>query len=134
MSLRFLILPLLILVSVASAKEADCVVCGMKVKEGARVGFEAVHENKAIHFCSFACASAFHKKHPDSALRAFNYLGGEPVDAAKAFYLVKSKGLLKEVEFGMPPVVAAFSSKADAEGAAKRLGDGKVVQGLESVK
>ena len=115
----------------ASPETASCSVCGMEIKVDSKIGFEADFQGKHIHFCSFSCALRFHQKHTDVSLLGHDYISGTPLDTKESFFLVKSPNLLKELEFGMPPAVAVFSSESSAKKAQARLGDGQVAKGLE---
>ena len=117
---------------VSSAQDAlRCPVCGMDLKSST-VSFETTQNGKSAYTCSFACAHRYHRKHPEASLHIRDFTNGKRLDVNDAFFLVKSKNLLKEVEVLMPPAVIAFQTEGDAQKASKRLGDGTVVKGFDA--
>lgn len=119
----------------AAATEKNCAVCGMKTTTDAKTGFNSVKDGKPVYFCSFACAHRFHGSgaHKDAPLFAHDYKSGAEIDANKAYYLVKSKSIAKEIDFDMPPTVVAFSTEQAAKETQSRVKDGEVVKGFEAV-
>ena len=117
----------------AVSDTVSCAVCGMEAKRHSRIGFEATHEGKAIHFCSLSCALRFHEKHKDVPILGHNFENGERVDTKDAYFLVNSRKILKDLEFGMPPSVVLFSSNESAKRTQARVGDGQVVRGFGQV-
>ena len=117
----------------AEVKER-CPVCGMFTKEKSPTSFVVTHHGQPAHFCSFSCAVAFHRKSPEVPMTAFAYGTGTPVDAEKAFYLIKSGKLAEEFKFAMPPVVVAFASRAEAEKAKERVKEGEILEGFSAVQ
>ena len=111
-----------------------CAVCGMEMKPGARASFESIRNEKPVYLYSYSCAHAFHSKYPDAPLFAFDWDTGSKIDVKSASFLVKSKNVLKELEFGMAPTVVAFSSEALAKKHHDRLKDGEVVKGYEALE
>src|SRR5476651_1678152 len=95
----------LFLIFSATAMAADCPVCGMHFKDGAKTSYETVKDGKPVHVCSFSCARRVHKKMPEAPLKAVDFETGASVDANSAWFLVKSKKCLKELDFDMPPSV-----------------------------
>lgn len=124
----------LLSLSASAATTFKCLACGMDVAQGAKGGFESKKEQKPVHLCSFACAQAFHKRAPETPLFAYDFSTGNQVDVKLAYFLVKSKNILKEVEFGMPPFVAAFSDEISAKKTQTRLKDAEVVKGYEALE
>jgi YHS domain-containing protein len=118
----------------AFAAQLDCPVCGMHFKEDAKTSFESVRDGKPIHLCSFSCARRVHKKTPAAALKARDFETGAALDARTAWFLVKSKNVLKELDFDMPPSIVAFATEDAAKKARARLKDGEVVKGFDAVE
>ena len=106
----------------------------MDVKAESKIKFETIQKEKKVSFCSFSCAVQFHQKYPNSKISTTDYLYQKPIDAAQGFYLVRSKRLLKEFEFDMPPTVAVFATREDAETTQKKLGDGKILSGFDAAE
>lgn len=113
---------------------STCPVCGMEVKPESRTQFEMSHSKDTKHFCSLSCVETYSKKYSTEPVYLFDYETGEKIPAAGAYFLARSEKLLKELEFEMPPTVVGFKRKESAEKHQKRLGDGKVIQGFESLK
>ncbi|MBI4403782.1 MAG: nitrous oxide reductase accessory protein NosL [Deltaproteobacteria bacterium] len=111
-----------------------CVICGMEIKKDAKIIFESVRDGKPIHFCSFSCVHSFHSKYRDAPVFVYDFNSGKKVNAQSAFFIVKSKNILKELEFGMPPAVVAFLDEASARKVQVRLKDGEVVRGYETLE
>ncbi len=134
MKRALLSLLLLFIFSATTSYAADCPVCGMHFKDGAKTSFETVKDGKPVHVCSFSCARRVHKKMPEAPLKAVDFETGSAVDAKSAWFLVKSKNVLKELEFDMPPSVVAFSKEEQAKKARERLKDGEIVKGIDAVE
>lgn len=119
-------------------KGAKCPVCRMNVTADSKTAYSAVRTEKGkaetVHLCSYSCAHAFHRRDPKGALQAHDFETGEAVPAESAWYVVKSTAIASQVDFSMPPVVGAFKDEARAQAFQKKLGDGRVVQGLSSVE
>jgi hypothetical protein len=117
---------------------AKCPVCRMDVTSQSKTVYSATREahgkKEPLHLCSYSCAHAFHAKRPEGELFAHDFETGEAVPSADAWYLVKSKKIDGEVEFGMAPIVAAFKDEARAKALQEKLKDGKVVHGLAAVE
>ena len=135
MTPRAYLLILLILFTIpALAAKVECPICGMNFEEGARTSYAGKRGDKPVQFCSFSCAHKFHGHNPKAALEARDFDGGKAVDAGSAWFLIKSKNVLRELPFDMPPTVVAFSSEAAAKKTRERLKDGEVVKGFETVE
>ena len=117
----------------ATSDTVTCAVCGMDAKIHSKIGFEANHEGKTVHFCSLSCALRFREKHKNSPVFGHDFESSEKVDTKNAYFIVKSTKVLKELEFGMPPTVVVFSSGESAKRALARFGDGQIVKGLGEV-
>lgn len=111
---------------------AKCPVCGMQIKTESKVTFQFTQKDTKTEVCSFVCASRFLKRHSDSTLFVKDFPSAEPVDAKKAFFLVKSKNAHKEVETQMLPCVIGFKTEQAALEFKKHIGDGEVVQGFDA--
>jgi len=111
-----------------------CPICGMEVKAESRTQFEVNLSQEKKHFCSLSCVETYAKRHSSEPVFLFDYETGEKIAAESAYFLARSEKLMKEIEFQMPPTVVGFKKKETAEKHQKRLGDGKIVQGLESLK
>lgn len=111
---------------------ARCPVCGMDVKAESKTKLQFTAKESKTEVCSFVCASRFSKKHADQELLAPDFKKGEWVAAKTAFFLVKSKNLLKQTDVPMLPGVVAFKNEPDALEMKKSLGDGEVVQGFDA--
>jgi len=114
---------------------SQCSICQMEVRETAKSSFESVRNNSPVRFCSFSCASRFHKKYPNAHLSAHDFEKPETkLDAESAFYLTKSKKLSSQLEFPMEPSVAAFNTKEAAEKKQRELKEGTVIKGFEALE
>jgi len=111
----------------------ECLVCGMEVKPAARTAFESIQEKKPVHFCSLSCARAFHTKYPATPVTAHDYETGDSIDAKAAYFLIKSEKIVKEMGFGMAPMVVAFSKEAAAKKKQAALKEGEVVKGYDEL-
>ncbi len=118
---------------VESAKAA-CPVCGMHFSSTARTSFFGTHDGQHVHLCSFSCAAKLSDRDSKATFTAVDFTSGKPVPAESAYFLIRSKKLLKELEFDMPPSVVAFSDEKAAKDKAKSLGDGEVLKGWEPLK
>jgi YHS domain-containing protein len=134
LSAIFLALTFTLIAGAAATTKLHCSICGMDFTPTAKTSFASVHKGKPIHFCSFTCASRFHKKYPEEALSALDFLTGSKLETKSAYFLIRSKNILKELEFDMPPSVVAFKTSAAAKKTQARLGDGEVVQGLGALE
>ncbi len=121
------------------AADLHCDVCSMKILESSSQHFlikAASSEKKPLHVCSVTC---LHKmKSTNSELGKVEITSFKSpqrgLPAEKAFFLVKSENVKKDVDsMTMPPLIAAFSTKKEAEDAQKKYGDGIVVSGIENV-
>jgi YHS domain-containing protein len=126
----------LVAIPLGAATEATlkCPICGMKFKPSAKTSFEATHEGKELQVCSFACARRLRKKYEKDPLYAHDFHTLKKIDSTSAFFLIKSKNLLKELDFDMPPSVVAFSVEADAKKVRDRLMDGEIVNGFAAME
>ena len=130
----FIFFVFLLLQTVALAGEkTKCPICGMNFEVGAKTSYESTRDGKPVAFCSFSCARRFHQKYPDAKLHAHDFETGKPVEASSAFFLAKSKNVLKELPFDMPPSVVAFAGREAANKTKARLGDGEVVKGFPAL-
>lgn len=109
-----------------------CPVCGMEIAESNPTSFQFLEKEQKIQVCSFVCASRFHRKHPSSQIKVKAHETSEWIEGTKAFYLVKSKNILKEITTQMLPPVIGFKSEQAALECKKRLGDGEVVPGIDA--
>lgn len=114
----------------APATRYPCAVCGMDVRPGSRAAFEARDGGKQVYFCGFACAARYKGGNASLNVYGHDFETGKKIDTAQAFFLVRSRRLLKEMEFGMPPAVAIFASRDHARKKQSRLGDGEIVKGF----
>lgn len=130
----FALLLTFLLIPSGFAADAKCPICNMVIQKDSKTAFESVRENKPVHVCSFSCAHRFHKRFPDAEIFVKDYVSGKRISAKVAFFLVKSKNILKEIDFEMPPTVVAFSTEADAKKVKARLGDGELVQGFDALQ
>ena len=116
----------------------NCDVCGMTLSENAKnhivLKNEAVEKN-TLHVCSFTCFLKAKKNAPKYSkveISDFNN-PGKFLDADKAFFLVKSAKIKKDLgELVMPPYFGAFATKQLAETAKAKYGDGIVVRGIDN--
>ena len=118
----------------AAAGTLECPICGMHFKATARTSFLAQYEKKPLNLCSFACATKLSDRQSGATFQVLDFASGNLIDAEKAFFLIKSKNLLKELEFDMPPSVVAFAQKAQAQAKQKAIGDGEVINGWKDLK
>jgi hypothetical protein len=125
---------LVLAVAIASAAPENCSICGMSISSASKTTFTTERDGKTTEFDSFTCASRFQAKYPKAALWARDFLTGKKIEASKAFYLVKSEKIQKEVEFGMMPTVVAFADEAEARKKQKALGDGEIVKGFAAAR
>ncbi|MCM2279876.1 MAG: nitrous oxide reductase accessory protein NosL [Oligoflexia bacterium] len=137
-ALLSLVISLLMLSSVALAAQLHCDVCGMTIPEKARhyIMLKApAGAPKPLHVCSASCLKKAKKgepKYTQADFADFNH-PEKFVSGDKAFFLIKSSKIKADLgEMAMPPYIGAFSTKAEAEAAKAKYGDGEVVQGLES--
>jgi len=121
------------LTSYAAETKPRCSICGMFVVDKAAISFEGQRDGKPVPFCSFSCAHAFHRKYPESALLAFDYVSHTALPVEKAFYVIKSEKLASEFKLAMAPVVIAFAKESDAKAAKERVKEGEVVAGFAAV-
>lgn len=117
-----------------AAEALKCAICGMEFKRNAKTAFESTRGGNPTHFCSFACVHRFHEKFKDTPIFARDFETGNRIDASRAFFLFKSKNVLKELEFDMPPSVVAFSTEEAAKRIQSRLKDGEIVTGYVSLE
>lgn len=113
--------------------DLQCPVCGMHFNSTAKTSFQAHEGEGKKQVCSFSCASRL-KKRFHSKLQAKDYSSGEWIEAESAYYLIRSRNLLKELDFDMPPSVVAFGSEREAYKKLKELGDGKIVGGFGALE
>ena len=124
-------------VSIVRAADITCAVCGMNIPEHARHHIILKRDGSgkpSLHVCSPSCARKA-KKHD-------HYSAGEIIDfnhpdkflsVSQAYFLTKSENIKKGMgDSAMPPYLAAFATKEEAEVAQKRFGDGIVVQGFDN--
>lgn len=122
----------------AWAGEQICQVCNMKIPEGSRHHIILKSEIPAkapLHVCSISCVLKARKHDPKYVkveVADFNhpekFLRGE-----KAFVLIKTDKIKEDLDsMAMPPYFAAFPTKADAEKAKAKYGEGSIVEGFEN--
>ncbi len=121
------------------AADVDCDVCGMIIKDKVSNHFilkKATVTEKALNACSIPCVTKAKKSsahYTKVEVSDFNH-PGKFLDGDKAFFLIKSKNLKKDLgDMVMPPHVVACATKEEAAAAQKKYGDGKVVQGFDNV-
>jgi len=134
---RGFLLPLFLLFLAVPAwalTKVECPVCGMQFSDKAKTSFFATHDGKPVHLCSFACAAKLADRDPKAPFTAVDFASGKSLPADSAYFLIRSKKLLKELEFDMPPSVVAFTDEKAAKEKAKSLGDGEIVQGWPALK
>lgn len=122
----------------AVAAGMSCAVCGMDLTEQARnhILLSGKSATKSpLHTCSLACTKKALKN--DAGLdvievRDFNH-PEKTVSGDLAFFLIKSEKIKSDLgDMVMGPYFAAFSTKAEAEAAQKKYGDGTVVLGIKN--
>lgn len=130
-------LPLWAAIPGIPATGTKCPVCRMNIGPESKTAYSSTRmeagKETVVHVCSYSCAHALHKKRPESPLMAHDFETGQPVKADEAWYVVKSAKISERVEFGMPPVVAAFQDETKAKALQETLKDGTVVHGLGAV-
>ncbi|MGK5086970.1 nitrous oxide reductase accessory protein NosL [Bdellovibrionota bacterium FG-2] len=120
------------------ASDNHCDVCGMIIPEHAKnhiVLHGSDSSAKGYHICSASCARKIRKNDPKlskSEVADFNhpdsFLSGN-----KAFFLIQSQNIKSDMgEMAMPPLIAGFQTKKEAEAARTKYGDGVVVEGFEN--
>ena len=124
----------LFLSSVAPAAELECPVCGMTFKQEAKTAFSTQLEGKSRRLCSFACAAKTAQKYPQAGFQLNDFNSGKSLNGENAHFLIRSKNLLKELDFDMPPSVVAFASEKEAKEKTTKLGDGEIVHGWKNLK
>lgn len=134
LSWLIILVGLLLSATLRAGEAENCPICGMELAKDSKTSFESKRDKKPVTFCSFTCAVKFHKKNPKTELFAIDFLTGKRIDAQKAFFLIKSKALEKELPFGMPPTIVSFASEADAEKTKSRVKDGTIVKGFNAVE
>lgn len=136
---RGFIIPLFLLFGLFSAPnlfavQPECPVCGMTFKPLAKTAFLTKIQDKPRHLCSFACAAKTADKAHGVKFEVADFNRAKMVDADNAYFLIRSKNLLKELDFDMPPTVVAFASEKEAKEKAAKLGDGEVIHGWKKLK
>ncbi len=136
LSLGLLVSPHLVAAPVAgnSAKLAECPVCGMTFRPTAKTAFFTKVQEKPRHLCSFACATKTSDKFPEAKFEVTDFSSDKTIPGDDAYFLVRSKNLLKELDFDMPPTVVAFASEKAAKDKTTKLGDGEVIRGWKNLK
>jgi len=118
----------------AVAQKAECPICGMHFSATAKTSYLTTHENKPLHLCSFSCAAKLSDRHASATFTAIDFSSGKKIPAESAYFLIRSKKLLTELEFDMPPSVVAFADAEVAKAKQQALGDGEVIRGWKSLK
>ena len=95
---------------------------------------DAQFGGKTLRFCSFSCAHRFHRAHTETGFAVRDYESGKEISASRAFFVLDSKNILKELPFDMAPTVVGFGAEASARSKIKGLGDGEVVQGMDALE
>lgn len=106
----------------AEPSPPSCPICGMPVlPEESENRFEATIPNQPpVPLCSALCAVVYTDRHPEvTRLDVFDYQRRTLVPAKTAFHLYESK---LDVRAAMPPVVASFAVRSDAESTRKAHG------------
>jgi hypothetical protein len=96
--------------------------CGMPVDKESENRFVIdAADNTKIEFCCAMCVAAYRKTNsvPAEKISVIDYKTHAMIPAAKAYYLHGSK---LSVLGAMPPTVAAFASREEAEAVAKKEG------------
>lgn len=112
-----------------SAEDATCATCGMDSLKSLSHVIATWSDGKVTHHdswdCMFNFEKSFQKKFVSAQVRNYESPGDAPemLAAAKAYYLYDTK---ETVTGSMPPYVAAFPTRADAESHRAKLG-GEVV-------
>ena len=126
-----------ILCASALASETACDVCSMKISENSRQHFlvqAPALAKKPLHVCSVICLRKINTSLKPSTIEVSEFNHPQKfLKADKAFFLVKSEKIKGDAgPLAMPPIVAAFATKKEAESAQKKYGDGHIVLGLEN--
>jgi nitrous oxide reductase accessory protein NosL len=103
-------------------QEISCKMCGMPVDKESENRFVIETSDAAkTEFCCAMCVAAYRKTNSVSAdkISVVDYKTHAMIPAAKAYYLHGSK---LSVLGAMPPTVAAFASREEAEAVAKKEG------------
>ena len=124
----------LFLASGVGAAQLECPVCGMNFTAGAKTSFTTQIEGKTRHLCSFSCAAKTAHKYPQAGFQLNDFTSGKSLGGENAHFLIRSKNLLKELDFDMPPSVVAFASEKEAKDKTTQLGDGEIVHGWKNLK
>ncbi len=111
-----------------------CPICGTEIKPTSKTVFMGENDGEKVKFCSFACASKFHKRHLTSNLYVMDYLTGEFIPANTASYLIKSSKVAALLKEEMPPYVIAVKDKSVAKDQLKQFDDGEYVDGYLNAK
>ncbi|MEK6704174.1 MAG: hypothetical protein AABZ06_00125 [Bdellovibrionota bacterium] len=123
-------------VSISFAGDHKCGVCNMKIGEQSKhhvVLSDEAGSKAPLHVCSLSCVNKARKHdsgYSKSQVSDFNnpekLLPGED-----AFFLMKSEKIKQDLDdMAMPPFFGAFKTKAEADAAKKKYGDGVIVKGL----
>ncbi len=119
------------------AADFKCSVCSMKIPEHAKNHILLRNQDphlSPLHVCSIFCAKKAKKydpKYSKAEVTDFNH-PDKTLSAEKAFFLKKSEKIKADLgELAMSPYWGAFSTKAEAQAAQKKYGDGEVVLGFE---
>lgn len=136
--LKISVVPFLAMISLAWAGEFKCQVCNMRIPEGSRHHIVLKHEVSAkepLHVCSLSCVFKARKHDPKYAkVEVADFAHPEKFIAGeKAFMLIKTGKIKDDLDsMVMPPYFAAFPTRADAEKAKARYGEGIIVEGFEN--
>lgn len=101
---------------VAYAQTVPCPVCGIEVREGAKVTVERKDGRKIVYGCP-KCAFTTEKIDQIKHATVTDFLTSETVDARQATYLLET-----EIGVGDPPHWLAFATRERAEKFAKGFG------------
>ncbi len=121
----------------ALAADLHCSICSMKIPQSSKNHLVLKNldpKKPSLHACSLSCATKARKYDPKYAqieVSNFNH-PDEFLSGEKAFFLMKSEKIQADLgPMAMLPYFGAFSTKAEAEAAQKKYGDGVIVQGFE---
>ena len=121
------------------AIDTNCSVCGMTISEDSRNHIllkKEASEPTPLHICSASCAHKAKKHDPkltQSQVSDFNH-PDRFIPGDQAFFLIKSDKIKADLgPRAMPPYFGAFATKAEADVAQKKYGDGEIVQGFDNV-
>ena len=120
------------------AEAMKCAVCGMNLEEHARNHIQLSRKSDSqqrMHVCSLACAKKALKHdagYDVVEVQDFNH-PEKTLSGDSAFFLIKSEKIRSDLgDMVMSPYFGAYASKAEADNAQKKYGDGTVVEGIKN--